>query len=150
VLQYQPESDGPPPNDADTLWSLDALWENTFGGAGTLDVEGAFYGFGGADQGTSFFLLGSFLFQDKVGIGQFQPMLRLQRAQWSDGDQFNGATAPPDESLSLTTIDAGLHYIINGHNARLAATLRHSTQTVFNADSVNDTVITLGAQIQAF
>jgi hypothetical protein len=153
VLQHTPAPEGAPDEAADTLWNLDALWENTFAGAGTLDVEGAFYGFGGADQGTSFFLLGSFLIQDKVGIGQFQPMLRLQRAQWSDGDSFNGTpalAAPPDEDASLLTLDAGIHYIINGHNARLAATLRYNSLSIGDADSVNDTVITLGAQIQAF
>jgi hypothetical protein len=150
ALQHTPQSDGPPANDADTIWNLDALWENTFGGAGTLDVEGAFYGFGGADQGTSFVLLGSFLFPDKVGIGQFQPMLRLQRAQWSDGDSFNGTDTLPGQDASLLTLDAGIHYIINGHNARLAATLRYNTLSLTGTDSVNDTVITLGAQIQAF
>ena len=153
VLQYTPAPDGAPDAEADALWNLDALWENTFGGAGTLDVEGAFYGFGGADQGTSFFLLGSFLLEDKVGIGQFQPMLRLQRAQWNDGDTFPTAQAlgaPDGIEGSLTTLDAGIHYIINGHNARLAATLRYNSLSVADADSVNDTVITLGAQIQAF
>ncbi|HKO90439.1 MAG TPA: hypothetical protein VJU61_04770, partial [Polyangiaceae bacterium] len=66
------------------------------------------------------------------------------------GDTFAGTAAPPDEDASLLTIDAGIHYIINGHNARLAATLRYNTLKVADADSVNDTVITLGAQIQAF
>jgi len=153
ALQHSPDSDADPDDDADTVWNIDALWENTFAGAGTLDVEGAFYGFGGADQGTSFFLLGSFLFPSKVGIGQFQPMLRLQRAQWSDGDSFDGTpalAAPPDQDASLLTLDAGLHYIINGHNTRLAATLRYNSLKIADADSVNDTVITLGAQIQAF
>jgi hypothetical protein len=77
-------------------------------------------------------------------------MLSLQRAQWSDGDTFNGIAAPVDENASLQTIDAGLHYVINGHNTRLAASLRYSSLDVADADAVTDTVIILGAQIQAF
>jgi hypothetical protein len=150
VFQYQPAPEGAPDDAANALWNLDVLYENNFGGAGTLDVEGAFYGFGGADQGTSFFLLGSFLIEQKVGIGQFQPMLRIQRAGWSDGDSFDGVVAPPDEDASRITVDGGIHYIINGHNARLAATIQHTTTKVADLDSVDDTILILGGQIQAF
>jgi len=150
VLQHQPAPDGAADEAANTLWNLDALFEKNFGGVGTLDVEGAFYGFNGADQGTSFFLLGSFLFPEKVGVGQFQPMLRLQRAAWSDGDTFNGVPTVDGVDASLLSIDAGLHYIVNGHNTRFAATLRYNSLSVGDADAVTDTVIVLGAQIQAF
>lgn len=150
ALRHQPAPEGEPDEAADTVWNLDALYENTFAGTGTINVEGAFYGFGGADQGTSFFVLGSFLFADPVGIGQLQPMIRLQRAGWSDNDTFGGIQAPADEDASLLTIDAGLHYIINGHNTRLAATIQHQSLSVADADSVTNTVLLLGAQIQAF
>jgi hypothetical protein len=156
VLQHEPAPDGAPDEDANTIWNLDALFEKNFAGAGTLDAEGAFYGFAGSDQGTSFFLLASFLFPDKVGIGQFQPMLRLQRAQWGEGETFPGAAAqvpnplPPDTDASLLSIDAGLHYIVNGHNTRFSATLRYNSLAVADADAVTDAVIVLGAQIQAF
>jgi hypothetical protein len=149
TLQHQPAPEDAADEAADTLWSLDALFEKNFG-VGTLDVEGAFYGFGGADQGTSFFLLGSFLFPDKVGIGQFQPMLRFERVGVSDGDQFENVVAPADDSSSRIGVDAGLHYIISGHNARLAATLRYTSVSNGEADAVTDTVIILGGQIQAF
>ncbi|HTV24903.1 MAG TPA: hypothetical protein VMG12_39695, partial [Polyangiaceae bacterium] len=147
--------EGAPDRQSDTLWNLDALYENSFAGAGTLDLEGAFYGFGGADAGTSFFVLGSFLFEQKVGFGQLQPMLRLQRAAWGDGDTFSvyGAafTAPPDIDASLLTFDVGLHYIIAGHNARLAATLSHTSFSVDGVDdSQTDTIFILGGQVQAF
>jgi hypothetical protein len=149
VLHYQPAPEGAPDSAADALWNLDALYENSFAGAGTLDVEAAFYGFGGADAGTSFSLLASFLFAGEVGIGQLQPMLRLQRAAWSDGDTFSGIVAPPGEDASLLTVDAGVHYVINGHNARLAATLQHAARSVADEDS-SDTIFILGAQVQAF
>jgi hypothetical protein len=156
VLQHQPAPDGAPDEAANTVWNLDALFEKNFAGVGTLDVEGAFYDFKGADQGTSFFLLGSFLFPEKVGIGQFQPMLRLQRAAWDEGESFPGAPAPvptplpADTDAALLSIDAGIHYIVNGHNTRFAATVRYNSLSVGNADAVTDTVIVLGAQIQAF
>ena len=150
VLHHIPAAEGEPDEAADTLWNLDALYENSFAGAGTLDVEAAFYGFGGADAGTSFFALASFLFQSPVGIGQLQPMVRFQRAGFSDEDTFGGITAPVDTDASITTIDAGLHYVISGHNARLAATVQHESISVGDADSVTDTVFILGAQIQAF
>ena len=152
AIQHEPAPQGEDDDAANTMWNLDALWEKNFSGVGTLDVEGAFYGFNGHDQGTSFFLLGSFLFPEKVGIGQFQPVLQLQRAQWGEGEQFvpTVPALPADTNASLLSIDAGLQYIINGHNARLAATLRYNSLSVGDADDVTDTVIVLGAQIQAF
>lgn len=148
ALQHEPAPQGQDDDAANTMWSLDALWEKNFGGVGTVDVEGAFYDFDGRDEGKSFFLLGSFLFPEKVGIGQFQPVLQLQYLTWGAGDTRNGVPAPDDSSL--LSIDAGLQYIINGHNARLAATLRYNSQSVGDADADTDTVIVLGAQIQAF
>jgi hypothetical protein len=155
VIQHKPAPEGAPDAQADTLWNLDALYENSFAGAGTLDIEGAFYGFGGADAGTSFFVLGSFLFEQKIGFGQLQPMLRLQRAGWGDGDTFSvygvAFAAPPDVDASLLTFDAGLHYVISGHNARLAATLSHTSFSIDGVDdSQNDTIFILGGQVQAF
>ncbi len=147
TLQHQPAPDEAPDEAANTLWSLDALFEKNFG-VGVLDVEGAFYGFGGADQGTSFFVLGSFMFPEQVGIGNLQPMLRIERLAVSEGDVFN--SMPVADDASRLGIDAGLNYIINGHNARLAATLRYTSIKVGDADAVTDTVIILGGQIQAF
>jgi hypothetical protein len=153
VLHHKPAVEGVAPaanDDADTLWNLDALYENSFPGTGTLNVEGAFYGFGGADAGTSFSVLASFLFAAQVGIGQLQPMFRLQRASWSDGDEFGGDAAPASGDASQLTIDGGIHYIINGHNTRLAATVQHTSQSIGAVDPPGNTVFILGAQIQAF
>jgi hypothetical protein len=46
----------------------------------------------------------------------------------------------------------GLHYIINGHNTRLAATVQHTSPDIDDADPQPDsnTVFILGAQVQAF
>ncbi len=153
VLQHQPDDEATAGTDTNTLWNLDALYENSFPGTGTLNVEAAFYGFGGNDTGNSFSLLGSFLFADRVGIGQLQPMVRLQRAWVSDGDTFvPPITAPADGDASLLTIDVGLHYIINGHNTRLAATVQHTSPSIDDApvEPDSNTVLFLGAQVQAF
>jgi hypothetical protein len=79
-------------------------------------------------------------------------MVRLQRVGVSDGDTFGVVTAPPDGDASLLTIDVGLHYIINGHNTRLAATVQHTSPDIDDADPQPDsnTVFILGAQVQAF
>jgi hypothetical protein len=139
--------------DGDTIWNLDMLYENSFPGTGTLNVEGAFYGFGGADAGTSFSALASFLLADKMGPGQLQPMARFQRASWEAGDTIPATFAlgagPVGDDTSQTTIDVGLHYILNGHNARLAATFSHVTRSVDDFDASN-TLFTLGGQIQVF
>lgn len=152
VLHHKPAPEGAPDAAADTLWNLDALYENSFAGTGTLNVEGAFYGFDGADAGTSFLALASFLFQPVIGIGQLQPMVRFQRASLGEGDTFGviDEPLPAGTDASITTIDAGLHYIISGHNARLAATLQHESVSVGDADANTNTVFILGAQIQAF
>jgi hypothetical protein len=46
----------------------------------------------------------------------------------------------------------GLHYIISGHDARLAATLTHTSfdTGIEGADSITDTVFIFGGQVQAF
>jgi hypothetical protein len=89
VIQHKPAPEGASDRAADTLWNLDALYENSFAGAGTLDIEGAFYGFDGADAGSSSFVLGSFSFEPQLGFGRLQPMLCLQRAAWGDGETFS-------------------------------------------------------------
>ena len=156
VVQHTPAPDGAPDRVADTVWNLDALFETSFRGAGTLDLEAAFYGFEGADAGTSFFALGSFMFEAVAGIGRLQPMVRVQRASWGDGQSFTvfgtPTIAPPGVDASLLTLDAGLNYIIDGHDARLSATVTHARfgLDVDGVDAQTDTIFILGGQVQAF
>jgi hypothetical protein len=153
-IQHKPEPDDAPEELADTLWNLDALFEKSFARAGTLDIEGAFYGFDGSDNGTSFFALASFMIEPIVGIGRLQPMVRFQRAGWGAGDSFPafGTAFVPPADASLITFDAGLNYIIDGHNARLAFTFSHTSLDVDvpRFDAATDDVFILGGQIQAF
>lgn len=156
ALQHKTAPEGADDDAAETLWSLDALFEQNLGLAGTLDVEGAFYGFGDANAGSSFFVLASFMIEPVLGFGRLQPMVRLQRAGWGDGETFSAFgtefTAPQGADASLLTLDAGLHYIIDGHNARLAATFSHASfdSDIQGQDTVTDAVFILGAQVQAF
>lgn len=156
AIQHSFAPEGAADEAADTNWNLDALYEGNFSGAGTLDIEGAFYGFGGSDAGNSFFALASFMFEPILGVGRLQPMFRAQLASWDDGESFSvfgtDYTPPPNGDASLLTLDFGLNYIIDGHNARLSATLTHTRfdADVEGFDGQTDTIFILGGQVQAF
>lgn len=146
VVHHMPDAvPGLEPESA-TLYSVDGLYESKVGGAGTVTIEPAFYSFAGLEQGSSFSILASFLFPGKVGLGQLQPMVRLQQASWADDESFSGLG--PDGSSR--TIDAALNWIIDGHNARLTANFQNSSVKVAGAETIKDTQFTLGAQIQRF
>ena len=104
--------------------------------ADVLTLEGAFYDFDeGNDlgkQGRSFFVLGSWLFAALAGPGRLQPMARLQFA------------APPGGGTGVRTIDAGLNYILDGHNARVGLALQNTTPPAGSSM----TGVQLGVQIQ--
>jgi hypothetical protein len=89
-------------------FNLDLLFEKRLAWADTLTLEGAYYNFNKGAQGWSWYALASYLFATKVAFGQLQPMVRWQ--------QFT-ATSGGDP---VRTLDAGLNYIIDGHNTRFA------------------------------
>jgi hypothetical protein len=78
--QYQKDGFGPGVNLS--IFYVDALAEKNLGpGVGTL--EGQYYHFSDGYQleiKNAFFLLGSFLINEKVGIGKVQPLVRWQQA----------------------------------------------------------------------
>lgn len=59
-------------------------------------------------DGDSYSLIALLLFPQKIGIGQFQPYVR-----WTD--------ISPDRSSDRDEVEAGVNYIIDGHNARVSA-----------------------------
>lgn len=96
-------------------FNVDVLMQKKVLGSNVLTFEGAYYVFDGdvADvinvaDGTSFFVLTSFLIDHKVGIGKFQPVFRYQEFDFNDG---------PD----TTEWSIGTNYIIKGHDLRLSA-----------------------------
>lgn len=123
-----------------TGWSLDVLFEmplGTDGSGGVVTLEGAHYNFDDDDaaridpaglftpttrQGQSFFVLGSYLMPWSLGCGplkgRLQPYVRFQHY---DRD-FPAALAPEEQW------DLGVHYVIDGHNARLTSVWEHRDQ----------------------
>jgi hypothetical protein len=96
----------------------DLLFEKGSAAAGVLNVEGGFTKLWGDGELASYQAFGliSYLLPIDVGIGRFQPLVRLQRAgkgKAIDAGDFTGA-------------DAQLGYIIDGLHARLLGTYQYS------------------------
>jgi hypothetical protein len=113
-------------------FNLDLLFEKRLAWADTLTVEGAYYNFNKGAQGWSWYALASYLFAAKVAFGQVQPMVRWQ--------QFT-PTAGGDP---IRTLDAGLNYIIDGHNTRVALAVQNRNPPT----APSTTSYQLGIQIQ--
>lgn len=140
VLQSQKDAVGTTANQGDFFgWNLDALMEKKLGNDGVVTLEGAYYDFdlddavatGSLIEGSSYFVQGAYLFPQAVGIGRFQPYF-----QYSNLD--------PDNASEVSRWEAGLHYVISGHDARLSAVFGNT-----DPDNSPDTnFFTLGVQLQ--
>lgn len=117
VAQFQSDVTGTIPGAAGDFaaFNIDALMQKRVFGGDVLTLEGAYYHYDtddqltpGITQGESYFILASYLFNHKVGIGKFQPVVRYQN--------FDKDFAPDAEEWS-----AGTNYVIKGHDARLSA-----------------------------
>jgi hypothetical protein len=98
--------------------NVDLLFEKNGGMAGVLDLESAFAKLWGKGELASyqFFALASYLMPIEIGIGRFQPLLRIQHA---------GKGRAPDAG-DFTSIDAQLGYIIDGFHARLLGVYQYA------------------------
>ncbi len=132
-------------------FNVDALMQKRVFGGDVLTLEGAYYvydtsgidtslvGTGGLQDGNglsagnSYFLLTSYLFNQKIGIGKFQPVFRYQ-----EFDQQFG----PD----ISEVSVGTNYIIKGHDARLS--VLYSKQNVDNAGNTDINRFIAGVQLQ--
>jgi len=135
ALQYKKTLD--PAGDKKFLgFNFDLLFEKKLIASDVLSLEGAYYNFDqgndAARQGWSAFGLASWLFGSKLGPGRAQPMFRYQHAE------------APAGGGSTNTIDGGLNYILDGHNARAAL----AVQYVSPPGGSSYTGIQLGIQIQ--
>ena len=135
AVQYKKTAD--PAGDKKLLgFNLDLLFERKVLEADVLSLEGAYYDFdqgnAAARQGRSFFALASWLFAAKVGPGRLQPMARYQHAVAAAGGE-------PTRS-----IDGGLNYILDGHNARGGIVVQNTSPPVGSSQ----TTVQLGIQIQ--
>jgi len=140
VLQSQSDAVGTVADQADFFgWNVDALMEKKLGNSGVVTVEGAYYDFdldnavvtGGLIEGKSYFLQGAYLFPQQFAIGKFQPYLQVSNLD-------------PDNGSETDKWEAGLNYIIDGHNARVSAVVGNIDPD--NANSQN--FFQLGVQLQ--
>jgi hypothetical protein len=93
-----------------TGFSADVLFEKNLGGAGTIDLESAFYSYNGNNEAFdwSYYALASYLLPTEIGIGKLQPLVRLQQAKPSGGG----------DNANIITAQVG--YAIKEYAARLA------------------------------
>jgi hypothetical protein len=106
-----------------TEFNVDVLFEKNLGGAGVLDLEGAFYKFNGDYQVTDagWFGVASYLLPGEIGWGKLQPLVRVQQA------------IPAEDAADTSTlIDAQLGYIVNSYATRFA--LGYRTGSAGNAE----------------
>jgi hypothetical protein len=96
----------------------DLLFEMNEGGAGVVNVEGAFAKIWGDSELASYQAMGlaSYLVPIDIGIGRIQPLLRWQHA---GAGKVQGAS-------NFTAVDAQLGYIIDGYHARLLAVYQYA------------------------
>lgn len=122
AFQYQEDGAGSLANPGDFLGiSADAIFEKVFEGAGVFTFNGEYKyfdadydvaAFGDPDaftmfDGNSFSVVGLWLCEPKVWIGQFQPYFR-----------YTGVYA--NRSSDREEYEAGVNYVIDGHNARIS------------------------------
>jgi hypothetical protein len=117
-------------------YSIDFLLEKKDVGPGALSIEAAAYNYDTGDvylseQGTAYSTGVGYIFNQKVGWGQFQPYVRYQRFT-------------PDNNIDTSRYDLGVNYIIDGYNAQVGGYF--SKQDVTGTDNVN--AINVAVQFQ--
>lgn len=142
AMTYQADATGTAANPGDyRAINFDVLMQKTIWTGGTVSVEGAYYHHDTDGQptplldGDGYHILASYLFPEKVGIGQFQPVVRYQHLSRDDA------------GTDISKWEVGTNYIIKGHNARLAAMY---SSTDYEDDPTLGTVdaYVLGLQLQ--
>ena len=102
-------------------YSVDFLLEKKGVGPGALSIEAAGYDYDTSDvflseQGRAYSAGLGYIFDQKVGWGQFQPFVRYQK--------FN-----PDSNVDTKKYDFGVNYIIDGYNAQVGAVYSNTKVT---------------------
>jgi hypothetical protein len=119
-----------------SAYNVDFLLEKRIKGSGAFAVEAAWYDYDTDDiikseQGKAYSAGASFIFEDKVGWGKFQPFARWQK--------FSA-----DTNIDTKQIDAGVNYIIDGYNAQISAV--YSKTKVTKAADLDKFSVTLQLQ----
>lgn len=116
---------------------VDALAEEVIEGAGTVSLEAQGYAFNGFTNGenlggplspkAAFYLLAAYLTPENIGVGKFQPLVRVQQ------------TIDP----GWTVVDAQVAYVIKAYFLKLITNYQH---TVASGNTANQ--IQFGVQMQ--
>jgi hypothetical protein len=132
--------------DGDSASTADFLLEKKFSDGGVVSVESeyAYYSLlGGYDAGynrsAGAFLLGSYMFGQKVGMGQIEILGKYGEAKF-----FRGKTVGATPYVWKTT-EINLNYVIKQHNARVMFFFKDNNYT---AIKVNNWQGGVGVQIQ--
>lgn len=117
-------------------YSIDFLLEKKGVGPGALSIEAAGYRYDTSDvflseQGKAYSAGLGYIFDQKVGWGQFQPFARYQKFT-------------PDSNIDTKKYDLGVNYIIDGYNAQIAGV--YSNTKVTGANDVNAFSVALQVQ----
>lgn len=102
-------------------YSIDFLMEKKGVGPGALSVEAAAYDYDTSDvflseQGRAYSAGLGYIFDQKVGWGQFQPFVRYQKFS-------------PDTNIDTKKYDLGVNYIIDGYNAQVSGVFSNTEVT---------------------
>ncbi len=106
-------------------FAIDGLMQKKIWTGGVVTLEGSYYHYDTDDKatplvsGSGYYLLASYLFPEKIGIGQFQPIVQYQNLDRNDG------------GFDVSKWEVGTNYIIKAHDARLSAIY---SQTDFKDD----------------
>ncbi|MDO8846741.1 MAG: hypothetical protein Q7U98_08265 [Methylicorpusculum sp.] len=129
--------------------SIDLLLEKVLGNGGVITLNGEYknYGIKGFSmasrkagggfamfEGNAYDMSGMYLFPQKIGIGQFQPFVRYVNV-----DPINS----PDRDM----YEAGVNYVIDGHNARIGLSWQYGDLTT---KGLNYTDTATGDQVNTF
>jgi hypothetical protein len=141
TVQFQKDAAGTVDNPENfTGFNIDILFEYPLT-PGVVTLGGAFYNYDygnnplpGQTDGPAFYVQGGFLFAPKIGIGQFQPVFRVQHFH------VDAPATTPD----TTHYDFGLNYIIAGFDARVM--FEYTRVDVSRGDDRNE--IKILAQVQ--
>jgi hypothetical protein len=137
--QYQQDATGTATDRGNFLgWNTDALMQKKLAGGGVVSLEGAYYDYNLDDksnpaliQGQAYLLLASYLFPQKLGFGQVQPVARYQN--------FDADNAANHERWDL-----GFNYIIDGQKAKIS--VMYYRDKFSGEDATNNFL--LGVQLQ--
>ncbi len=142
-LVYQTQSDaaGTSVNPVDfTGWSVDGLLEKKLAGGGVVNLEFTYYDYegnpvlGGSDA-TGYFVVASYLLGQPTGMGRLQPITRYQNLDVDGGSE-------------TTVWELGLHYVIDGHNARISAVYGNTEVDPASGPSADADQFLVGLQLQ--